>query len=69
MRDYREKVAMANLLLILLLLFVALFMVVKITERHGKPLDNQQQSRLSRIIIVLILIMLVGRLLQYFIEG
>ena len=60
---------MGNLLLILLLLFASLAILVKVTEKRAKPLDADQQSKLSRIIIILVLIMLVARLVQYLIEG
>ncbi len=60
---------MGNLLLIIVVLFAVLALVVKLTEKHAKPMGNEQQSKFSRIIIILILILSVGRLLQYYISG
>lgn len=60
---------MANLLLILLCLFAVLASVVFITERYARPIDERQQSNLSRILIILVFVLLLGRLLQYFIES
>ena len=53
-----------NLISILVVLFIALFIVVKLTERHGKVLTAEQQSKLSKIAIVLIGIMLVAALVK-----
>ncbi|USE34740.1 hypothetical protein [Endozoicomonas sp. SCSIO W0465] len=53
-----------NLISILVLLFITLFVVVKLTERHGKPLTYEQQSKLSKIAMVLIFVMLVAALIK-----
>ncbi|WP_175404524.1 hypothetical protein [Endozoicomonas atrinae] len=53
-----------NLISILVLLFITLFVVVKLTELHGKPLTNEQQSKLSKIAMVLIFVMLVAALIK-----
>ncbi len=55
---------MSNLVTILLLLFVTLFLVVKLTERFGKPMSDEKQSKLSTIAMVAIFILLVSRLLN-----
>ncbi len=60
---------MGNLLTILLILFVVLAVVVTLTEKYASPLDGEQQSKLSRIIIILIFVMLVARLIQYWVEN
>jgi hypothetical protein len=60
---------MGNLLVILLCLFGALAVVVVLTGKFSKPISNEQQSKLSRIIMVLIFVMLVARLIQYLVEG
>ena len=52
---------MESLLIILVCLFAALFVVVKLTEKHGKPLEPEQQSKLSRIFIVLLVVLIVAR--------
>ncbi|MFT5579399.1 MAG: hypothetical protein ACI9WS_002158 [Paraglaciecola psychrophila] len=56
---------MNNLFLILLVLFAVLALVVKVTERYAKPIAPEQQSKLSRIIIILIFVMLTARLIQF----
>ncbi|WP_257296559.1 hypothetical protein [Endozoicomonas sp. YOMI1] len=53
-----------NLISILVLLFITLFVVVKLTERHGKPLTNEQQGKLAKIAMVLIVVMLVAALIK-----
>ena len=53
-----------NLISILVLLFIALFVVVKLTERHGKPLTHEQQGKLSKIAMVLIFVMLMAALIK-----
>ena len=55
---------MSNLILILVGLFIALALVIKITERHGKPVSTEQQGKFSRIIIILIVIMAIAHLIQ-----
>lgn len=53
-----------NLITILLLLFTCLFIVVKLTERFGRSMDAEKQSKLSRIALILIAVMLVARLIK-----
>ncbi len=60
---------MENLLLILLCLFAALFVVVKLAERFGTPMEPQEQSKLSRWAIILLAILLVGNLLRHWLQG
>ena len=60
---------MENLLLILLCLFAALFLVVKLTERFGKPMEAAEQSKMSRWAMILLAILLVGNLLRHWIQG
>ncbi|MCP3907542.1 MAG: hypothetical protein GY712_05945 [Oceanicoccus sp.] len=57
---------MGNLLLVLGVLFAALFIVVKLTERHAKPVDEQQQAKMSRIAMVSIMLLLVLGLIRYY---
>lgn len=45
---------MTNLFLILLCLFAALAIVVKVAERYGKPLEPEESQRMSKILWVLI---------------
>ncbi len=60
---------MANLFIILLLLFAALAVVVMLTERYGKRLEPEEQSRMWRILVVLIGIMLIARIIQFYAGG
>ena len=52
------------LILILVGLFAALAIVVKITEKKGKPLDAEQQQRYSKIIMVLVFLTLLGAMFK-----
>lgn len=53
-----------NLILILVVLFVALALVVKMTEKHGKPLNPEQQQRYSKVIMVLVFATLLGAMIK-----
>lgn len=57
---------MGNLLLILMCLFTGLALVVFVAERYAKPMEKEQQAKLSRILIVLIIVLLLGRVLQHY---
>lgn len=54
---------MTNLLIILSVLFISLFIIVKLTEKHGKPLTDEQRQKYSRIAMVLMGILLISQLL------
>ena len=60
---------MGDLLLIILVLFAVLAIVVKLTEKYAKPMDSEQDAKWSRIIIILIAILLLGRLVQHYFMG
>ena len=60
---------MANLLIILVVLFAVLALVVKLTEKHAKPIDAKEQNKLSRIAMVLIVMLILGRLIQEIIKS
>lgn len=60
---------MESLLTILLILFVVLAVVVMLTKKYAKPIDAEQQSKLSRVIIILIFVMLSARLIQFLVEN
>jgi hypothetical protein len=51
---------MGNLLLILIILFVALLLVIKLTERFSKPLQAEESQRLSKIILFLIVLVMLA---------
>lgn len=57
---------MGNLLLILFCLFAGLGLVVFVAERYAKPLEREQQAKLSRIFVVLVFLLLLGRVLQHY---
>ncbi|EAW30444.1 hypothetical protein GP2143_09570 [marine gamma proteobacterium HTCC2143] len=60
---------MVNLLIILSALAVVLALVVYLTSRFAKPMDAERQRMLSRVAMVLIMLLLMGRLLQQWIGG
>lgn len=53
-----------NLISILVALFITLFVVIKLTERHSKPLTAEQQGKLAKIAMALIVIMLITGLIR-----
>ncbi len=53
-----------NLLIILVVLFAALALIVKLTEGRAKPLDPEQQQRYSKIIMVLVFLTLMGAMFK-----
>jgi len=55
-----------TLLIILLVLFAIVALMVLFGERYGKPLDEQQQGKYSKIIIILVFALLVGSLIKSF---
>ena len=60
---------MGNLLLILGVLLVALVIVVKLTERFAKPVDEQQQAKMSRIAMISIMLLLILGLIRHYTGG
>lgn len=60
---------MGNLLIIVGVLFIALFIVVKLTERYAKPVDQQQQAKMSRLAMVLMLLVMVMALIRHYMTG
>lgn len=57
---------MGNLLLILLILFVTLAVVVKLAERYAKPVEEKDQAKFSKILMVLIGLMFLAAIFQQF---
>lgn len=47
---------MSNLLLILVVLFAALFLLTKLLEGRAKPLAPEQQARLSRWLMIAVFV-------------
>lgn len=60
---------MATLLVLLLVIFVTLAIVVTVTEKFATPMAPELQSRLWRILVVLIFASLIIRLIQYSMDG
>jgi len=60
---------MEALLIILVCLFAGLFVIVKLTEKHGKPLEPEQQAKMGRFFMILVGIFLVVKAIDYFISG
>ena len=59
---------MGNLLFILICLFAALWLVIVVAERYAKPLEKEQQAKLSRILVILIFLLLLGRVLEHYLS-
>ncbi|AMO55270.1 hypothetical protein [Endozoicomonas montiporae] len=53
-----------NLLTILMLLFATLAVIVMVTEKYGKPMDNEKQAKWSKIIMVLVFALILIRILK-----
>ena len=47
---------MSNLLLILVVLFASLFLVTKLLEGRAKPLQPEQQAKLSRWLMIAVFV-------------
>lgn len=58
--------ALTNLVIILAVLFGALFLFIHLTERVAKPLDAKQAARLSRWILPLVGMALVIQLFRHY---
>ena len=56
---------MGNLLLILGVLFISVFVLVKVLEGRAKPLSDEQQSKLSGWITIAVFIMLFTSMIYY----
>ena len=57
---------MENLFKLLFILFAAVALMVFLLERFGKPMEAEQQSKLSRWVLPLIAILLIAQLLRYY---
>lgn len=53
-----------TLLIILAVLFAAVALMVVLGERFGKPIETEQQSKYSKIITILIVVLLVSVLIK-----
>ncbi len=59
---------MENLFKLLIYLFVAVAVMVLVLERIGKPMDEQQQSKLSKWVLPLIAILLIAQLFRHYLS-
>ncbi len=50
---------MTNLLLVLAVLFVSLFVLVKVLDGRASPLSPEQQARLSKWLMILVFLSIV----------
>ncbi len=55
---------MENLLIILAVLFAALFVVVPLVEKFAKPVDNEQMHKYTKILGILMAVMMVALLVR-----
>jgi len=55
---------MTTLITILALLFAALFIVVKLTEKYGSR-DNEQTAKLSRYILPLVALLILAQVIKF----
>ncbi len=53
-----------TLLIILACVFGGVALMVVLGEKFGKPLDKQEQSKYSKIIIVLVFVLLIASLIK-----
>lgn len=53
-----------TLLIILLAVFAGIALMVVLGERFGKPMDDEEQAKYSKIIPILVFILLVGSLIK-----
>lgn len=57
---------MENLFKLLFILFAAVALMVIVLERFGKPMEAEQQAKLSRWVIPLIAILLIAQLMRHY---
>ncbi len=57
---------MENLLKLLFILFIAVAVMVVVLERFGKPMDNEQQVKLSRWVIPLLAILIIAQIIRHY---
>jgi len=55
-----------TLLIILLAVFSCVALMVYFGERFGKPMDNEQQAKYSKILPILVFILLIGAVIKAF---
>ncbi|CAA0081782.1 Uncharacterised protein [BD1-7 clade bacterium] len=55
---------MENLLIVLGVLFAALFIIVPLVERFGKPVDNEKAQKYTKIMGLLLGIMMLALVIR-----
>ncbi|GAB2189739.1 hypothetical protein MAH1_13470 [Sessilibacter sp. MAH1] len=55
-----------NLLLILGILFIALFILIPVLERYGKSYSPEEVSKISRWAMPLVALLIIVQILLYF---
>ncbi len=53
-----------TLIIILACVFLAVFLMVTLGEKFGKPMTNAQQGKYSKVITVLVFIAIVGAIIK-----
>jgi uncharacterized membrane protein required for colicin V production len=53
-----------TLLIILLAVFAGIALMVILGEKFGKPMNNEEQAKYSKIIPILVFVLLIGSLIK-----
>jgi hypothetical protein len=53
-----------TLIIILVCVFVAMFLMVTLGERFGKPMTDEQQGKYSKIIRILVFVLIVAAIIK-----
>jgi hypothetical protein len=56
-----------TLIIILLAVFAGIALMVIIGERFAKPMTNEEESKYSKIIPILVFVLIVGSLIKMFV--
>ncbi|KGJ91806.1 hypothetical protein [Colwellia psychrerythraea] len=53
-----------TLIIILACVFLAVFLMVTLGERFGKPMTDEQQGKYSKVIRILVFVAIVGAIIK-----
>jgi len=53
-----------TLIIILACVFLAIFLMVTLGEKFGKPMTDEQQGKYSKVITILVFIAIVGAIIK-----
>jgi len=53
-----------TLLIILACVFLAVFLMVVLGERFGKPMDDEQQSKYNKVLPILVFILIIAAIIK-----